>query len=88
MDCGRGQWQDVDPTWVEPLEYALLNGAQEARCPTQSWQDGKNTTVWYTIDLSDPTCITQTKVDGSKTREMRVVQLKRPNVAQGRAMQQ
>ena len=29
--CGSGKWQDVDPTWAEPLFQALRDGVAELR---------------------------------------------------------
>ena len=81
--CGRDKWQDVDPTWTEPLFLALHHGVTQLRLLKRSWQDGREAEVWYTIDLSDHTWITQKMDDARKRHLMRVVQLKRPRVAQG-----
>ena len=83
--CGRGQWQDVDPAWAEPLFEALRNGVTELRLMARDWQDGHDVQVWYTIDLSDHTWITQKKDDARKRHQMRVVQLKEPRVIQAPA---
>ena len=81
--CGRDKWQDVDPTWTEPLFAALRDGVTELRLLERSWQDGRPAHVWYTIDLSDHTWITRKGADARKRHQMRVVQLKGPRAAQG-----
>ena len=79
--CGPDKWQDVDPSFNEPLFQALRDGVAELRLMERYWQDGQEAQAWYTIDLSDHTWITQ-KRDGSKGKrqQMRVVQLKRPRL--------
>ena len=81
--CGRDKWQDVDPTWTEPLFAALRHGLTELRLLERTWPDGREQEVWYTIDLSDHTRITQKRDDERKRHQMRVVQLKGPRAAQG-----
>ena len=83
--CGRDKWQDVDPTWTEPLFYALNHGVPQLRLLKRSWPDGRELEVWYTADLSDHTRITLKEDDARKRHPMRVVQLKgpRPRAAQG-----
>ena len=84
--CGRGKWQDVDPTWAEPLFQALRDGVSELRLIGSYSKDGQNVKAWYTIDLSDHRWITQKKDDSRKRHQMRLAQLKRPRAARGPAM--
>ena len=85
--CGRGKWQDVDPTCAEPLFQALRDGVTELRLMESYSKDGQNVQAWYTIDLFDHRWITQKKDDAHKRHQMRVAQLKRPRAARGPAMQ-
>ena len=82
--CGRGKWQDVDPTWAEPLFQALLDGVSELRLTGSYSKDGQK--AWYTIDLSDHRRITLKKDDSRKRHQMRLAQLKRARAARGPAM--
>ena len=84
--CGRDKWQDVDPTWAEPLFQALRDGVTELRLMERYWEGGRDAQAWYTIDLSDHTWIKQKRDHGRNWHQMRVVQLKRPTAAQGPAM--
>ena len=54
--CGHGKWQDVDPTWAEPLFQALRDGVRTTRL-SHSYQNkfGEEVCSWYTIDCQHTT---------------------------------
>ena len=76
---GAGQWQDVDPTWTEPLFQALRDGVPTLRLQhTYRSKLGEEVRSWYTIDCTDVTAITQKSEASGKQRAMRLVQLMAP----------
>ena len=79
-DMGDGKWQDVDPTWTEPLFQALRGGQHTLRLP-HVYQNklGEEIRSWYTIECTD-TCVTQQNEATGKRRELRVVQMMEPTV--------
>jgi hypothetical protein len=79
---GGGKWQDVDPTWTEPLFRALREGQSTLRLE-HMYQNrhGEEVRSWYTIDRSD-TSVTQQNDATGKRRELRVVQLLEPRVVE------
>ena len=77
-DMGDGKWQDVDPTWTEPLFQALSEGQHTLRLPhVYQNRHGEEVRSWYTIDCTD-TCATQQNEATGKRRELRVVQMMEP----------
>jgi hypothetical protein len=79
--CGQNKWQYVDPDWTKIIHEALAQGLPSIRVRTV---DDDDQTLWFTVDLSEPTWITSTK-DGppnakAKARQLRAVQLKNPRV--------
>ena len=79
-DMGGGKWQDVDPTWTEPLLQALREGHGTLRLPhTYLNKHGEEVRSWYTIDCTD-TSVTQKNEVTGKQRELRLVQMMAPAV--------
>ena len=79
-DMGGGKWQDVDPTWTEPLLQALRDGHGTLRLPhTYLNKHGEEVRSWYTIDCTD-TSVTQKNEATGKQRELRLVQMMAPTV--------
>ena len=81
--AGFDEWQDVDPTWTEPLLEAMRNGERTIRL-LHMYQNkyGEEVRSWYDIDCADPTAVTQKNVATGKQRAMRLVQLMAPVVVQ------
>jgi hypothetical protein len=79
--CDNNKWQDVDPDWSDSIHDALAKGLPSIRVRTV---DDDDQTLWFTIDLSEPTWITCTKEGPpnakAKAKQLRAFQLKNPRV--------
>ena len=80
--CGRGKWQDINPTWTEPMLDSLRMGRPELEMLEEFVVDGEMIQERYMVDMSDHTRITQQRRGTRKRHEMRVIQLKRPRLAE------
>ena len=80
VDMGSGKWQDVGPTWTEPLLQALREGHSKLRLPHAYLnKHGEEVRSWYTIECTD-TSVTQNNEATGKRRELRLVQMMAPIV--------
>ena len=79
--CDHNKWQDVGPDWTNAIHDALAQGRTSIRVSTVDDDER----LWFTIDLSEPTCITSTKEGPpnakAKAKQLRAFQLKYPRVA-------
>ena len=82
VNLGGGTWQDVDPTWTEPLFQALRVGQSTLRLE-HMYQNkhGEEVRSWYTIDCSDRSVTQHNDATGTR-RELRVVELMPPRLVE------
>jgi len=77
VHLGYDKWEDVEPTWAEPLSQALRDGVRTIRL-SHSYQNkfGEEVRSWYTIDCQHTKYyMTQMNETTGRRRWLRAVHL-------------
>ena len=77
VHLGYDKWQEIDPTWAEPLFQALRDGVRTTRL-SHSYQNkyGEEVRSWYTIDCQHTNYyVTQENEATGRRRWLRAIHL-------------